>query len=334
MSDTQTAIRRAAQGYPEPDNGGIPYTVPTRQEAPRPVRPSIEKLARIDDETILAEIPISEMFVAPYGRPISTSQIGRMVRSGFDPRKLGIITLSMRADGRFAILDGNHRKHLVQHSGYTVMLARVFIDLTYEEEADLFEALNTVKPPAAIDRFRARLEYKEPRALGINHLLGRYGLKVSTYTGRKAGSRTLTCVSVLDSVYDTRGPIEFDEIIGILYAAWQYDPMAYVGRMVDGLRHFWARYRDEVDRDRLVAQLQLTTPSRIQGKAGALASQLTETASTLIGKEVANLYNGRSSRHRLSAWTERASHPAGSTSEGKSRHVGNKVIENIQAPGD
>lgn len=267
---------------------------------PKPPITPLDRLAQIDECTFLERVAIADMFVAEYGRPIGYGQIGRMLKSGYDPRKLGIVTTSMRADGRHALLDGNHRRHLAHHHGETHMLARVFIDLTYEEEAKLFAALNTVKPPSALDRWRARIEYAEPVAVEIAGVLADNGLRVgSTTKGTAPGA--VAAVVALERIYHQRGVNELRECLTILRGAWDLDPSAFTNKMLEGLSHFWARYRGDANISRLVEQLQKTTPHRIQAQAGALLGPQ-ESAYTAVGKQIVQIYTGRSAKYVLPDW--------------------------------
>lgn len=269
-----------------------------------PPRPAVsERLARIDDETFLERVSTDKMFTAPYSRPLSTAQLGRMAREGYSARKAGIITLSMRGDGRFAVVDGNHRRHLAAASGVREMLSRVFIDLSYAEEAELFEALNTIKPPTAIDRFKSRLERGERVALDIRDRLAVHGLHVSIVSGRDSRG-ALQSVHELERLYDELGPEAFSHVLLIVFTAWEYDTSAWTSRMLAGMRQFWARYGDVVDAKDLVRRLQQYLPSRLLAAAGASPVR-SESVGTLVGKHLQAVYNARRRSNLLPEWKPR-----------------------------
>lgn len=290
-------------------------------------RPAHAVLAQLEDNSILDNIAIAEMFVPPFGRPVGAAQLGRMLRSGFDPRKLGIIVLSMRSDGRFAILDGNHRRTIAAHAGRTHMLARVFIDLTYEEEADLFSALNTVKPPSALDRFRARLEAKEPKALGIKHIMDHYDLRFTKPPAGHARTHCMTAVGAVEKAYDTLGPAGLADILGVIVKAWDYDAGSFTSGPIEGLRHVWMRYAQDLDKDRLIAQLQRTTPHRLLATAGVMTTS-NENAGTRVGRAVVELYNRNLKGRRLGEWKERVFFNGKAGTESSSDYyVGRRILE-------
>jgi hypothetical protein len=284
-------------------------------------------LTNIDAFTFLESVPLSQMFVAPYGRAVSRSTLGRMHRSGFSERKLGIITLSMRPDGRYAILDGNHRRHLCHGLGLTHMLARVFIDLTYEDEAELFEALNTMSVPTALERFNSRLEYNDPTAMDIRRMLLDHDLDVARTSGKPPRGK-LSCIGALEALYTERGAQEFAEVINVIYAAWDDDPQAWVGHVIAGFRQFWARYRNQVEFKRLVEQLRTRTPGQILAAAGAYAG-MAEPIGTRVGKCLVTVYNGKSRSAKLSEW------PARTKSESSPRadavRKGSKIVDRLKS---
>jgi hypothetical protein len=288
-----------------------------------------EILARIDDHTILDWVPIDLMFVAPYGRPVGRSQLGRMHKSGFDEKKLGIITLSLRHDGRYAIIDGNHRRHLAKDVGRTEMLARIFIDLEYMEEAALFSALNTIKAPSALEKFNARMEYLEPVAVDITRIVGEVGLRIAK-TPNTGGEGTVSCIAALEVLYIERGPLEFTEVLNVIYAAWGPQSHAWHAYIINGFRQFWARYRDEVEFKRLVEQLQLKMPQQILAAAGAYAG-VSESIPTRVGKQLVLVYNGRSRAKKLRDWPSTARNAVPQINSAV-YGLGGKIVDRVNNP--
>lgn len=269
------------------------------------------ELENLDEHTLVDWVPISKMFVAPYTRPVSETQINRMLRNGFDVDKLGTIMLSMRADGRFAILDGNHRVQAARKKGITEMFARVFIDKTYKEEADLFVAFNTVNRPSALDRFRARLEMEELKATEIQQILEKHGMTVALQGAVVGG---VSAVAALDKLYDEQGPTGVYEVVNLLHRAWGNERRAWVTQMIEGMRQFWLRYHNEVDKVRLVDRLRLVTPERVLAQSGIVVRKHANM-STMVGQTVAEQYNTGLRSNRLSEWID---HP-GKGIDGRSR---------------
>src|SRR5262245_48240759 len=213
----------------------------------------------IERETFAEWVPIADMFCAPYQRPASAFKLRGWLQT-FDAKKLGVIMLSMRDDGRYAILDGNHRAQLAQRRGITHMAARVFIDLTYHQEAELYEAFNTVNRPTPLDKFRSRLERRELQATEIDGILRKHGMHVGVDDRSKTA---VLAVIALDKTYTDLGPAGLYEVVNILHRAWGTEPTAWSGRIISALRQFWMRYRSEADANRVVEKLQRTNPNAL-----------------------------------------------------------------------
>lgn len=260
----------------------------------------------VEEQTLADFVPISKTFVDAYTRPVSEARVNKILRSGFSEDKLGVILLSLRADGRYAILDGNHRVQAARKAGVTHIYARVYIDKTYEEEAELFDAFNRVNRPTALDRFRARLAMKEENALEIARILREFNLEVAI-TGPGIGR--ITAVSALDRLYDEQGGTALREVVEILFRTWGTERRAWIMDMIDGMRQFWMRYRADVDKKRLIDRLSLTTPERVLAEAGA-SIVYAEGKGTLIGRTITNRYNA-GLRNKLPQWVDHPSRQAG-----------------------
>src|SRR5678816_2340750 len=140
----------------------------------------------LDSKTIYEIVPTSKMFVASYGRPLSVAKVQRIARA-FDERAIGTVYLSLRNNGEYAILDGQHRVAAANLKGIYELPARVFIDLSYEDEAALYVKFATVNKQTSLDRWRARVIAKEPKVQDITDLLQSIGLTVS-YSGQADGT--------------------------------------------------------------------------------------------------------------------------------------------------
>jgi hypothetical protein len=129
--------------------------------------------AILDNNVFIEWVPVDQIDRTPYARPISTTMLKRMVEAAkTQTRKqtqdnLGIVTLTLQPTGRYNCVDGNHRTALARALGLETILARIVIDLSPEQEAQLFEMIHTVNLPTAQDRFRARLYRYDPVAMDI-----------------------------------------------------------------------------------------------------------------------------------------------------------------------
>ena len=115
-------------------------------------------------------VPIDQCFVDAYGRPEKPGRVASVLKD-FDEDGLGVIIVSARPDGRYAVIDGNHRVLAAQKMGLTHIEASIRYGYTYEYEADLYGKFANVAKQTAGDQFRALVEKRDPDALDIKAIV-------------------------------------------------------------------------------------------------------------------------------------------------------------------
>jgi Family of unknown function (DUF6551) len=253
----------------------------------------------VRDQTLFDWVPLDDrIFAAPYSRPVRRWQVDRL-RRNWSLKKVGTVYLSLRADGRFAILDGGHRIAAARLEGEKAVPARVYIDLTYEEEAGLYNDFATQNRQSALDRFRARVEAQERAALEIRDCLRLRGLQIRT--GHAYGY--VNAVYALDHVYTDHGLVILDASIDLLHKLWGGDQRAYAAWAIEGTAAFWVRYGRIVDRDRLCHRLQ-TVGLEVMIHESANMRTVVQHSRYHWGRAMVNIYNqGLRSRSRLEEWS-------------------------------
>ena len=250
------------------------------------------------EETLFDWVPVEKMFVPKYGRALSQPKIDGL-RRNWDPRAVGVLMLSFRANDTYAIIDGQHRMAAAQLEGITALPARIYIDLAYEEEAALYRRFATVHQQTALDIFRARVEERDPLALQIVAVLKKYKMDIAAVPG----PNRLTAIAAVNSIVSQYGLDFFDEVLGLLREAWTGNSRAWAGPMLQGMAMFWYRYRAVVDRKRLVAKLVASTPDTVTRMGTQLASLLgSEYGSAKIGIAIRHLYNAGIRKNQLAEW--------------------------------
>lgn len=109
------------------------------------------------------------------------------IASEWDWMACGIIVVA-KVDGKFRVIDGQHRKYGAdRRSDIDLLPCVVFEPEEIAEEALAFLRLNTLnKPMSAIDKHRARLVAEDESAAKIDETLNRLGLNL-TKRASKAG---------------------------------------------------------------------------------------------------------------------------------------------------
>lgn len=169
-------------------------------QTPAVKRKLLEKYA--DKRLGVREIDVSKLFIDPqYGmqRPLNQLWVRSKARE-FNPFFVGVLIVSKRDDGTYAILDGQHRQNLLCTQGYQKAECIVFQGLTRDEEIDMFLGLNASRPVARANKFAALAAQKQEPEATIAAALVQYGYAIDT----KAGSNSITGTELVYDVHAHR----------------------------------------------------------------------------------------------------------------------------------
>jgi hypothetical protein len=262
------------------------------------------KVVKLDKPSSLTELHAKEFSLdLKVQRQLNEDRAEKMAED-FQPHALGIITASKRADGHIYCLDGGHRISAARKAGYNGLLAtRLFTDLTLEEEAGLFLALNSSRAVQAIDRFKVRITQGEKSAVAINKVLKTYGLHVDWANNDTLN--TISAIGTLEKVYKGAGVREegeyidlLDQVIRTLHRAYgdRNDRSTYSRVMLEGLGILIATFGKRIDFERLVYVLQGMTPRQIAANTRAMRDakiQKNGTLGTASALVIHRTYNNR-----------------------------------------
>lgn len=204
--------------------------------------------------------------------------------------RVGAITVSIRADGKAYVVDGQHRVLAAMELGLgdTKVLCHVYRGLTIEQEAALFLSANDARPVTPIDRFKAGLVAGDPVCKGVQKTLKKYGLHVSSSPADGA----VRCVSKAIALYE-RDPELLDAVCAVLTESWgsraaalEQVVFAATGMVVD-------RYNGEIDRSTLVKKLSgyRGGPSALAGDARGLADYKPISVTRAAAEIMVDTYN-------------------------------------------
>lgn len=258
-------------------------------------------------QTLRENVPVREIFADPaYQRPLREDWLARLT-AAWDRRRAGVVSLSMRGDGRFACIDGWHRItacRAVEGEGATLP-AVIYFDLDVATEAALFTAFNRDRAkPKQGDEFRAALAAGEPAETEINSIVQSVGLQVSL-TGAP-GARTVQAINAMRRVYDTHGSQMLRDVLQILRSSMGDGEGAIQSSVIAGLSAFLARYSLTADRDRLLNVLAQTSNPRLMSIADShRATKPGMSRATAIGLAILTLYNTGLRSKQLPPWAER-----------------------------
>lgn len=257
-----------------------------------------------DVETLRDDVRVKDIFVDwSYGRPLRHANVEKLMRN-WDRQRIGAVYLSLREDGTFACLDGWHRVcacRAVEGEMATVP-ARVYIDLTPTEEAELFSAFN--KDRAALtpgELFRSRLSANERQAHEIYDIVKSIDLDIS-FDGA-SGKRVIQGVATLDKIYEQYGPDMLREVYLTMAGTLGDDSGSLSSAVAKGLAAFLVRYGEQADRKRVHDILSTSSVPRLK----MLASQMKAVTPSIdvvtgIGMGLLQLYNTGLRSNHLPPW--------------------------------
>lgn len=275
----------------------VPRAIYTEAEALQILKGSAEHIAGLDT------VPVSEMFVDHgYGRPLTESLVKKITAS-FVEAGLGVVYLSLRDSGMYAILDGQHRWVAAKRKGIARMHARIYIDLSYEQEAALYTIFGDHRAQSRSDIFRAKLEAKDPDAIDIARIIERAGLH---FFGALYHNGSVQAIGACENIYKRYGGETLDLTVRTIYAAFGPAAKAYQAPMLDGVTQFILRYEEQADWVRVVSRLKDTGVPVLIQKMRQLQEALSNgERGPIMGRVILGVYNMRLTEDKqLEPWVD------------------------------
>jgi hypothetical protein len=236
----------------------------------------------------------------------------QQIAAYFNPDAFGIISLSGRDDGKFVILDGQHRIEALRVMGWNgqKVECHVFRDLDRKQEAQRFLDLNNFKQLRYIDRFMSRLAAHDVTAVPIAKIVQDAGYIID----RSSRDGVITAAKALEDVYLGRGqrvkganPAALRKTLAALTSAWGRTRAATSAPVIAGVGAFFLRYGTAVDTARLTAKLTkiIAGPSGLVARGMGKRELHGGTVASGIGHYLTDEYNrGARGKNRLPGWRE------------------------------
>ena len=216
-------------------------------------------------------VPLERIVTEQYQRILNMKNVAGIVKN-FDPAKLGVLVVSHRADGTYAVLDGQHRLTALRRLGYDAANCIVLEGMTIRQEADYFRRQNENKQSLRInDTFNASLWAEDAESLRIKELMDKYGFR----HGKSGQPMCICAIGALQSIIRQFGEDTLELTLAGIAATWPKDATILRREMLAGLGEFWHRYGASLSiaqfesrmRDRIPMELYQETRRRTQCKA-------------------------------------------------------------------
>lgn len=172
------------------------------------------------DEMDIRKLPSELLLTVKYQRPVIMEHVLDIVEH-FDPNKLDIVKVSDR-DGKYYVFDGAHTltalKILHQGQPFKVM-CRVYHNLTYQQEAELFASQYQQKKKVAFQyELRGHLHAEEPMYEAFEKITEACGYKLAI--GGNKGPRRISALKKAWTIYSTYGSDVYEKTLRLVMRTW------------------------------------------------------------------------------------------------------------------
>lgn len=257
--------------------------------------------AATSSNDVVEQLPLSRLIIDPtYQRPLDTRRVAKMA-ADYDPALIGVLEVSRRPDGTYAVIDGQHRWALlldVADDGTDPTVAcKVHHDLTVDDEAALFFDIDASRRKlTGWDRWTARRGAGDPVVVEIEAAVHACGLRTSEYRTPGGVSSTVA----LETVYDLGGTELLTECLQLVLNVWRDDPDALSRAVIEGFAYLLTGYpREQLDLSRLITQLQPLTVRQFGSRISAKRERTPGSNSRLAAAVMVDEYNKADRAGRL-----------------------------------
>lgn len=187
----------------------------------------------------------------------SSRSLIRAIAQDWDWRLCAPLTVSRR-DGRFFVIDGQHRMEAAKLRGDISFLPCIVSSFdTLAEEAGCFVQVNTRRRQVTpLETFKAELAAGDPAAVKINKIITDAGLSVAKHgnpTAWKPGQ--ISALGGVRGAMTRIGEQATQRALADLAQAFPTEVLRYSGRILPALYAMHGDQRRKVDRERLRAAL-------------------------------------------------------------------------------
>lgn len=223
----------------------------------------------------------------------------------FDPDQLGYIVVSLRKDGFYYAIDGQHRVELIRAVGWgdQKVACEVFRGLTQAQEAEVFLKRQVVTPVRTFDKFRVRITAGDPVACDINRIVMAAGLTIHSTSN---GTGYVSAVRALERVYRSpkSGPATLVRTLLTIKEAWGLEGANFEGDIIEGIGLVLSRYSSKVEHGALVAKLAKIGGGApgLLGKARGLRDIRGGTVAYFLANLIVDRYNRGRRAGKVDGW--------------------------------
>ena len=189
-------------------------------------------------------LPTSALLVdATYQRSLNKERVKRIVKD-FNPRQFGYLKVSSR-DGKYYVIDGQHRLAAAKILGYTSLPCNVCEGLSQQTEADDFRVQqDNMSRIHTRDQFKAAVTANDEESVKIAKIVAEYGY---TLQGFGINVKSPDCISSIGTLRRiARGSADgfkiLDLTLYLMRMTWDGQNKAAHGFVLGGTAAFVKRF--------------------------------------------------------------------------------------------
>ena len=213
------------------------------------------------ESSSLQVIPVEKLQVDTTYQPAMTQSRVNRIASEFDPDLLQAITVNVRTNGAWYVIDGQHRVGAIRKIGLSTVKAWMFHGLSVAKEALLFHKLATQRRGSlpAIARYQSLLAAEDVEIVAIQKVLDEHQLTI----GKSGGSKNrIAAVNAILWIWREHGEVIFRESLNVIHKAYPSDNQRWIAPLLESVAMFIKRY-PEASIDRLSDKLATTLASKV-----------------------------------------------------------------------
>lgn len=214
---------------------------------------SILRNAADSDGVKRAHIPIAILEMAEYQRPLNMSRVNK-IATEWDDYRSNEVVVSYR-DGQFFVVDGQHTVKAAEIAGKKDLYCKIYENLSFEEEAELFVKLNENQVRVSTtQKYRALVYAKDPETMVLERLCKQF--HIVTIRDNRNDKPVLSGLRAAQTTLRICGEDGLRWIFEVIRdGRWHMVKGAYSESMILALRSVYKTHEDKEDVKRKLAGL-------------------------------------------------------------------------------
>lgn len=224
----------------------------TPEEARKDIMPAPGEVAGSRTEII----PLDKMVLPEYQRDLKEETVKNIVND-YKPEKLGVLHVSERPDGTYAIVDGQHRMFALRRLGFKYASCVVFRGWTEQQESDYFyHQHDNTHNLSAKEKFKSGVYARYENEERLQEILTKNGF----YSASGGRGTRIEAIAALNKIADIFNYEVLDQTLGYAATVWPGNRRAVCREMLGALAEFAYRFGEQVSPEQFQKRMQKYSP--------------------------------------------------------------------------